>query len=166
MNELIAVGERLNKPLLNLESGIGNILDIEYAEKRAFLALSLLYEDANWGTNALHKDHIFPQSMFKAKAMDAAGLPREKQEEFGATYNRLGNLELLLDTDNTQKNDQDFAKWIQTRDSDFKKRHFIPDDPNLWNLASFGKFLERREELITARLRSIIHISKGAPRCL
>jgi uncharacterized protein with ParB-like and HNH nuclease domain len=43
---------------------IDNFLEISYGKQNTFLALSLLYDNNNWGASQFHQDHIFPKSLF------------------------------------------------------------------------------------------------------
>ena len=128
------------------DQAITNFLDIWYGEREAFLALSLLYDDNAWGTMTYHQDHIFPQSLFDRQRLEEAGLPPEQQLRYRQLMNRLGNLELLSGPENIEKSNQDFAKWVTTRNTGFKQRHLIPDDPTLLRLDHFEQFIAAREE--------------------
>ena len=87
--------------------------------------------------------------------MDDAGIPGDKQMTYLADRDKIGNLELLLSTENEEKSNQDFEKWLSTRDSSFKKRHLIPDDPKLYHFDMFEEFLGAREKLIRERLSKL-----------
>ena len=43
---------------------IEDFLETQYSDWDGFLALSLLYDNANWGHMPHELDHIFPQKMF------------------------------------------------------------------------------------------------------
>jgi hypothetical protein len=134
------------------EDAIVNILDLEYKNKNTFLALSLLYDENGWGTMTYHKDHIFPQSLLSQKSLTAAGVDPTEINKYAELRDRLGNLELLLGTEDGEKSDCPFDDWIKTRDATFKARHLIPDDPKLWKLEQFPDFVKAREHLIRLRL--------------
>ena len=74
--------------------------------------------------------------------------------------NCIGNLQLLLAHENTAKLDKPFEEWIATRDDGFKKRHLIPDVPELWKLERFNDFIAAREKLIAARLKKLFAAEK------
>ena len=133
-------------------------LATEYNSRTSALALSLLYDDNNWGMLAYHQDHIFPRTLFKKQNMDAAGLSAAKQEQYQQLYNRVGNLELLLNTENLEKSNKDFADWLTTRDASFRKRHLIPDDDDLLKFERFEDFIKAREALIKDRLQRILSL--------
>lgn len=129
-----------------------NFLSINYGKKLTFLALSLLYDDNSWGTTVFHQDHIFPQQMFGLQTMKQAGYSDDLWYNYHALKDRVGNLELLLPHENQEKSDQPFEKWITTRDTSFKQRHLIPNNPDLWKFENFKGFIDERERLIVERL--------------
>jgi len=133
---------------------IENFLNIEYGGKEAFLALSVLYDDNNWGDKEIHKDHIFPEDMFGYYKWKAAG-QEDKWYECYEESNRIGNLELLTQQENLEKLDRPFEEWISTRDSSFMKRHLIPEEPELWKLENFKQFIAKREGLIEERIKRL-----------
>jgi uncharacterized protein with ParB-like and HNH nuclease domain len=134
---------------------IENVLSLTYGLRLTFLALTLLYEESGWGTMTFHEDHIFPQSLFKLSNLEAAGLDPGQPIQFRLKMNCIGNLELLLAHENEAKLDKPFEEWITTRDDGFKKRHLIPDVPELWKLERFDEFIEAREKLIASRLKKL-----------
>lgn len=129
---------------------IDDVLSKTYGGKQTFLALSLLYDEATWGTMAFHQDHIFAASLFDPKELSPLNrLEWIKQKD------RLGNLCLLLAPENMGKQDMAVNEWLATRDSCFLQRHLIPEDSALWKFDQFPAFLTAREELIRARLKSL-----------
>ena len=137
---------------------IENVLALTYGRQLTFLALTLLYEESGWGTMTVHQDHIFSQSLFRPKNLEAIGLDKNSGDRYRSKMNCLGNLQLLLADENTAKQDKPFEEWIATRDNGFKKRHLIPDDPNLWKLDRFEDFIKAREELIATRLKKLFAV--------
>ena len=121
-----------------------------YGQRQTFLALSLLYDEAAWGTMQFHQDHLFARSLFKVK--DLSPLNRL---DWISLKDRLGNLCLLLAHENVGKQDMPIDEWLASRDPGFLKRHLIPDDPALWEFERFPEFLNAREALIRTRLKAI-----------
>lgn len=132
---------------------VSNALSRTYGSKQTFLALSLLYDEAAWGTISFHQDHIFASSLFKPKEL--MGTSRSPWMEL---KDKLGNLCLLMASENIGKQDMAVDDWLATRDSDFLSRHLIPDDKSLWTFDRFGEFMQAREALIRARLKSLFNI--------
>ena len=126
------------------------VLNLTYGGQQTFLTLSLLYNDASWGTMPFHQDHIFASSMFKKKDLS----PLERLDWIGMK-DRIGNLCLLLAQENLGKQDMPIDKWLASREPSFLKRHLIPEDKSLWKFERFPDFLIAREELIKVRLKSL-----------
>jgi hypothetical protein len=134
---------------------MADFLSITYGRKLTFLALSLLYDDNNWGTMQFSQDHIFPQSQFSKKNMATARLDPQKQAQYPELRDRIGNLELLSLKENEEKAKKPFEQWLRTRDASFRKRHLIPADDRLLSFNRFEDFIEAREKLITERLQKL-----------
>lgn len=134
------------------ENAVDRALELSYGGRRTFLALSLLYDEAAWGTMTFHQDHIFPKSRF---TNDLKGTDRE---EWLDMKDQLGNLCLLQDAENEEKSNRSFEDWITTRSPDFKSHHLIPTDQNLYAFDRFADFLQAREDLIRSRLLRILEL--------
>ncbi len=133
---------------------IDNLLSTGYGDNKAFLVLSLLYDDNNWGDKQINRDHIFPEDMFAYKKMKANG-QESLWPKYNSLYNRVANLELLTQQENQEKLNKPFEKWITTRDTSFKQRHLIPNNPDLWKLENFDDFINEREQFIVERLKKL-----------
>jgi hypothetical protein len=145
--------------ILNIEptfslTEIENIMTIQYKTKYSYLVLSLLYPGRDWKDSVFHEDHIFPQTEFSTKKLKSRGYDQQKITEYQKYYNTIPNLELLLDSENIEKNSIDFAKWINTRDNNFKERHTIPHLES-YSFDDFLIFIQERRKLITAKLQKI-----------
>ena len=121
-----------------------------YGQQQTFLALSLLYDDACWGTMQFHQDHVFASGLFKPKELSTKG-----RLDWISKKDRLGNLCLLLASENMGKQDMPVDEWLKSREPGFLTRHLIPTDPALWKFDRFPDFLEAREELIRHRLKAL-----------
>jgi len=131
------------------EYALDDILSLKYGQQSSFLALSLLYDDFNWGSLTYHKDHIFPKDMFNKNELELQG-----RSYWFEAKDRLANLSLLWSKENQEKGAQPLEDWLSTRTEDFKRRHLIPNDPNLWRFDKFDEFLTARENLIRNKLNS------------
>ena len=129
---------------------LDDAMALSYGQRQTFLALSLLYDDAAWGTMQFHQDHIFARSLFKPKELISMN-----RSNWFTRKDQLGNLCLLLAHENVGKQDMPVDKWLLSRDSSFLKRHLIPDDKSLWQFDRFNDFITVREELIRARLKAL-----------
>jgi hypothetical protein len=129
---------------------MGEMLARTYGQQQTFLALSLLYDDAGWGTMQFHQDHIFARSLFKPRELSTIG-----RIDWIDKKDRLGNLCLLLAQENIGKQDMPADEWLRSREPGFLKRHLIPDDQALWKFERFPDFLGAREELVRRRLKAL-----------
>lgn len=136
------------------QNNIDALLETRYGQRTCFLALSVLYDEQNWGSSLYHIDHIIPRSLCSRKALEHLNLSATKIEEIIRNVDRLGNLELLPGRENTEKSNVEFGNWIRTRDKRFLGRHLIPSDPNLWCPEALPEFVGAREKLIRERMNS------------
>lgn len=134
---------------------LDSFVELEYYQKQTFLALSLLYDENSWGIINYHKDHIFPQDMFKWKNMRDQGYTSEQSSHYNGIKDYIGNLMLLRSEENLEKSNQPFEEWIATRDESFKKRHLIPNAPELYKFENYESFVVERDSLIKARLQEL-----------
>lgn len=135
---------------------IETILSLLYGKPLTFLALSLLYDNNNWGSLTYHQDHIFPHAFFTPNHMNSIALSADQQKRYLELMNRVGNLQLLLPQENLEKSNQDFEQWLATRDPSFRRRHLIPEDNHLLSFDHFVEFINAREELIRKHLTNVL----------
>lgn len=128
------------------EDAIENVLATTYGEDTCFLALSLLYDERNWGTIQHSIDHLFARDDFKGKNVPEN--IKELRDDFG-------NLALVKGEENSGKNKHPLHEWLETRDPDYLKRHLIPNDKSLWHLSQYENFLIERRKLLKTRIQSV-----------
>lgn len=133
---------------------INTVLDMTFGQKRTFLALSLLYDNQNWGSTFYHIDHIIPRSLCTPKKLREMGIPDSRIDKIVQSVDKIGNLQLLIGRENSEKSNQPFNEWIQTRANDFLVKNLIPDDQSLWNVEDLPEFVIAREKLIKQRLNT------------
>jgi hypothetical protein len=133
---------------------LDNLLNYQYKSKYSYLTLSLLYPDRDWKDNLYHEDHIYPKSEFTTAKLKARGYNQQKVTDHQRKFNTIINLQLLTDSENREKNSQDFASWITTRDDNFKKRHTIPGI-DTYSFDKFLFFIQERQKLIVDKLKLI-----------
>jgi uncharacterized protein with ParB-like and HNH nuclease domain len=148
-----ALNKRLGvEPNFN-ESEIDNLILTNYNTKYSYLILSLLYPDRDWKGVVFHEDHIFPKSEFTKPKLIQRGYDTEKIHNYLKYHNTILNLQLITDSENLEKNAQDFGSWIITRDSNFKERHLIPNVKK-YDFDSFIEFINERKKLIIETIKS------------
>ena len=100
---------------------------------------------------------MFPKSVFTAKKLKAKGVPDGKIDDFITNYNFIGNLQLLEEIPNIEKNAMDFDDWLSQKIpvgglSDYKKKHYVPNVS--LDFSNFDVFLKGREKLLIQKLNS------------
>ena len=147
----------LNKKL-NIEDSfsdneIDNLLSAHYSTKYSYLILSLLYPDRDWKDKIFNEDHIYPKSEFTNSKLKQRGYSSDLIIEYQKNFNSILNLELLTESENKEKNAEDFDKWLKSRDANFKKRHFIPEIES-YSFNSFINFICERKKLLQLQLKN------------
>lgn len=136
------------------EDVIDAVMEMRYGRKQTFLALSLLYDEKFWGTINPHVDHIFPKALLsKTKIIEEAGLD---PTEALILKDRIGNLCLLEDQENEEKNGRPFSDWMESRDASYLQKHTIPFSDSGWPLTQFPAFVADRERMIRDRVAALI----------
>jgi hypothetical protein len=142
------------------ERGLEEVLQMEYKSSKTFFALSLLYENLDWGGTQYHVDHIIPKGHAERHFLMKMNIPEHRIKEIAGNVNRLGNLQLLPSSENLEKSDMPFDAWIQTRDRHFRDRHFIPDRNDHHHVTKLPEFVAAREKLIWQNLQRLLWPSK------
>lgn len=151
----LALKQKRGRLIAFEDKNLDGFLELSYGQRMVFLALSLLYDEQGWGTVSYHIDHIIPRASFSANRLRGMGVPEHRVGEFQEAGNRIGNLQLLLGRENSEKAAMPFAEWIGTRDPGYLDRHLIPTDPSLWDPLRLPEFVVAREELVKKRLGSL-----------
>ncbi|GAB3704430.1 GmrSD restriction endonuclease domain-containing protein [Halorubrum pallidum] len=156
LEELNEEVRELNKVVGFTEDVADNVLEYTKGSKRTFLALSLLYPENDWGSVKPHQDHIFPSSQLQESALRDNKFSEETIQTFTEERDKLANLQLLTEGENTAKQDAPFEEWVTDQNEGFYDRHFIPTDPEYHKLENFDKFVEERRKRIKAHLTSVL----------
>ncbi|KAA0570338.1 DUF262 domain-containing protein [Azospirillum sp. Sh1] len=135
------------------EANVAALLETTYGQRTCFLALSTLYEEQNWSSSLYHIDHIIPRTLCTRRSLQGRGISESRIDEILACVDRIGNLQLLLGRENSEKAGMSFGDWIRTRDGGFLEMHLIPPEPHLWVPEALPEFVAAREDLIRKRLR-------------
>lgn len=148
----LAIGGRMTK----LDGrAVEELLELKYGKAKTFLALSLLYDDLDWGGTIYHVDHIIPRSRAQRNVLMGMNLPEHRIKEILDSVDRLGNLQLLPGQENMEKQDIPFESWITGRSDAYREKHFIDYSPNLWTAGMLPEFVRAREPLIRQRFLSL-----------
>jgi hypothetical protein len=92
------------------------------------------------GPESLARHHLFPRSLFRTVG-----------EEEGL-ISGIGNITLISPSLNSELSDKPPAEYLHQYGDELRK-HFIPEDRELWGKDRFEEFCERRAELIYSFLK-------------
>ena len=131
--------EAIGKTYSLSDDEINILLELPYKNIKTTFLLNLLFHNNNIVNPQM--DHIFPISKYK-------------NSELFSKANSIVNLELLSNIENNSKNAKEFNDWLQTRDSNFKSTHLIPelDDYN-----NFEIFYNERKKLIIDKIKTCLN---------
>jgi hypothetical protein len=147
------MNKRLNIEPTFSDTEIANLLATNYGTKYSYLILSLLYPDRDWKGKKFHEDHIFPKSEFTTARLKARGYDADKIAEYQRNFNSIGNLQLLTESENLEKNAKDFETWLSSRDANFQERHLIPNI-GTYKFDNFLEFIIERRNLLIKKLQT------------
>ena len=166
LQEIINEYKGKRKSISFSEDDIDSILDLNYGSSKAFCALSLLYPSMN-NSFSFHQDHIHPKSFFSKKKLSHFGVNNEDdRSDFISRFNKLPNLQLLQSTQNIEKTNKLFDKWlseIYPNESDknvFLLQNYINQNESL-EFSDFIVFFENRKMKLKDELMQLLKVNKG-----
>lgn len=146
----------------SLEVTASTILGTRYGRPLSHLIFNLWYRDFDYepalDDNLPEQDHIFPQSALKSIKDLRPETGRVGMRFDKAARDQIANLALLTSKENgfSGKSGQLPEHWLPQQaevDPEFLDRHLIPNDPELWKLENYEKFIEARQKLILERFK-------------
>jgi len=166
LSEIIEYYRGKRKSISFSEDDVESILDIQYGQKRAYSALTLLYTSLNYSFK-YHQDHIHPKSFFNKRKLGILGIVDEKvKEEYMQRFNSLPNLQLLQATENIEKKDKHFEVWLnekytnETDKMNYLSLNHIANDTSL-KFKNFVVFYDIRRATLKAKLMQLLNIKPG-----
>lgn len=163
LKQLIDKYKGTNKSLSFDEETITNLINTQYGNAFAFMILSLIYPLNHH--YVFHQDHIHPKKFFTEKELIKIGILDEHERSIlKSSFNTIGNLQLIQETENLEKNATPFKVWLDGKylDADlinYKNLHFIPLDNDL-TLQNFLDFFSKRKELIKRKLIALLSVKQ------
>jgi len=138
------------------------LLDIRYGSKEIHLLFNIWYGfnyQPALKDNIPNVDHIFPKSKLKGQCIP---VPETGENRAGTKeeINQLANLMLLTAAENQAggKGKTLPADWFSHPDRDnpeYRAKHLIPEDRELWKVENFLAFIEARKQLILQKFRDM-----------
>ena len=141
------------------------LMKTNFKDPDCFSILSLLYPDEVRPDSELHKDHIFPQSLFREQELQKYDISEKKIKDFIKQKDNIANLQLLSKDKHRSKKTTLPYKWIEDNYSGKKRteymdNNFIPSRKDLRSPSNFDKFLIARTNLMVKKLSKILRSKK------
>ena len=148
-----------NRDISFSDDSINNLLYTKYGGGDILLVMSILYPWADL-KNHFHIDHMFPKSLFTRKRIQKFGVPEDQIDFYIDNVNYIGNLQLLEELPNKEKNNTEFKTWLEQHHADadklkaYRKKHYIPNVGV--EFTNFEEFFLEREKLLVKALKAAL----------
>lgn len=125
-----------------------------------FMLLSLLYPNLKYSQKGFHQDHMHPYTGFEEDKIKDLVLPNgsviddDTKDDWRRRRNTLANLQLLEGRENESKNATPLIEWLKEPENKDNVK-YLPDGI-LYDLSNFEEFMQKREELMSTQLKSIL----------
>lgn len=166
LNDIIEFYRGTNKSIIYNEDDINTLVEMEYGHKFSFAALALIYPELNLN-HTFHMDHIHPKKYFSETKLKKRGLNDADIKFFMASFNKLGNIQLLEGNANKQKSGTELKIWIndnfKTANSleAYKMIHMLPENIS-FEFDNFKQFYNERKKLLVQKFAGIlVETAKG-----
>lgn len=147
--------ESMTKNLTFSDEEIENILSTQKDDVRADSIMSLLYPHFYFHSIHYNKDHLHPANYFLSLKPEHCTSEEEyKRRKDPAFWNTIVNLQLLDESSNKSKQDAPLKEWVDTSEPDLDAQ-LIPRNVSL-EVADMETFFEKRKELLTNRLKTVL----------
>ena len=161
LEQIVEKYKGTNKSLSFDDETIELLLDTQYGSAFAYMVLSLIYPlNHNY---KYHQDHIHPKKFFNTRELSKFGITdHEKMDEYLESFNMLGNLQLIQETQNLEKNAKPFDLWLKENYNEaeiynYKNLHLVPVESDL-SLDDFINFYNKRRSIIKERISKILQV--------
>lgn len=148
-----------NRDISFSDDNINNLLYTKCGSGDILLVMSILYPWADL-KNHFHIDHMFPKSLFTRKRIQKLGVPDNQADFYIDNVNYIGNLQLLEELPNKEKNNTEFKTWLEQNYADadklkaYREKHYIPDVGV--EFTNFEEFFLEREKLLVKALKAAL----------
>ena len=148
-----------NRDISFSDDSINNLLYTKCGSGDILLVMSILYPWADL-KNHCHIDHMFPKSLFTRKRIQKLGVPDNQADFYIDNVNYIGNLQLLEELPNKEKNNTEFKTWLEQNYADadklkaYREKHYIPDVGV--EFTNFEEFFLEREKLLVKALKAAL----------
>ena len=124
------------------------------------MLLSLLYPNLKYSQKGFHQDHMHPYTGFEEDKIKDLVLPNgsviddDTKEDWRRRRNTLANLQLLEGRENESKNATPLVEWLKEPENKGNVK-YLPDGIS-YDLSNFEEFMQKRQELMSTQLKSIL----------
>lgn len=146
----------------NLAVTPDHILNECYGGNGLHLLFSIWYKEFNYNPtfdgNEPQVDHIFPQSRLKEIKVINPETGRKEMKYTWEVRDQIANLALLTSKENGFEGKRDILPevWFKDKPQSYLEMHLIPQNPELWKLENFEKFIEERKKLILQKFNNLL----------
>ncbi|SEA72631.1 Uncharacterized conserved protein, contains ParB-like and HNH nuclease domains [Pseudobutyrivibrio sp. ACV-2] len=125
-----------------------------------FMLLSLLYPNLKYSQKGFHQDHMHPYTGFEEEKIKNLVLPNgsviddDTKEDWRRRRNTLANLQLLEGRENESKNATPLVEWLKEPENKDNVK-YLPDGIS-YDLFNFEEFMQKRQELMSMQLKTIL----------
>lgn len=158
-DQLAAVFESAGRSLEFDQDRLEEIVDTQYSG-RAFILLSMLFPGLRVSEVHFHMDHFFPRSRMSRGKLVNEGIAWPEVHEIRSRMNRLPNLILLKNTENTSKGAAPPSEWMGSHFKSEPERQAFADFHDLGDVpehvSGFVKWYDNRRERMLSKLGEII----------
>jgi hypothetical protein len=138
---------------------IGDLLDMEYGDRRVFPLLSILYPFIDV-RQLHHVDHVFPKAQLQRRRLEKLDCNGAYINDCLAARDRLANLQLLEGLLNVSKSDSLPAAWFSATYPDAVQREAVVERHNLGTVPAtakeFMEFYQARRERLRLHLTELL----------
>ena len=160
MDNLNAIRFAGDRSLRYTAEEIDSMFDTYEFGAYTFMLLSLLYPNLKYSQKGFHQDHMHPYSGFEESKIKGLMLPDgtvigdDTKEEWRRRRNTLANLQLLEGRENESKKATPLVDWLKVT-GNRENTKYLPEDVSC-ELANFEEFMEKRQELMSKKLKKIL----------
>ena len=160
MDNLNAIRFTGDRSLRYTAEEIDSMFDTYEFGAYTFMLLSLLYPNLKYSQKGFHQDHMHPYSGFEESKIKGLMLPDgtvigdDTKEEWRRRRNTLANLQLLEGRENESKKATPLVDWLKVT-GNRENTKYLPEDVSC-ELANFEEFMEKRQELMSKKLKEIL----------
>lgn len=136
---------------------INSLLQAKYKSPEADLVLRLLYKDVVYKNAAdqIAKDHMHPKTIFTTE--EKFRLIKFDDSQFAINpfyWNSVLNLQLLSNTENESKGDEDLKSWASKANMANKDLYLSPNAS--LDISDFKSFISDRKKNLSKKLKEIV----------